>query len=107
MVNYPLTSKTVLIKAFSPLRLTVFKPYSFTNVLTLWTLKKIESMLESLKFLKMMKKDFGEYIIRAITVRDNLNLWDDKGTHTQRLLKRSLIDFLCRIQNAECLRTST
>ena len=69
--------------------------------------KKIESMLESLKFLKMMKKDFGEYIIRAITVRDNLNLWDDKGTHTQRLLKRSLIDFLCRIQNAECLRTST
>jgi hypothetical protein len=40
MVNYHLTSETALTKTFSPLRLTVFKPYSFTNVLTLWTLKK-------------------------------------------------------------------
>lgn len=32
-----------------------------------------------------------------------MNLWSDSGSHTERLLKSNLIEFLCRLQDPNCL----
>lgn len=36
-----------------------------------------------------------------------MNLWDDSGSHSERLLKISMIDFLCRLQDENCLSNAT
>ena len=36
-----------------------------------------------------------------------LDIWDDLGTHTDKLLKSSLVNFLCRLQNSDCLTKSS
>jgi hypothetical protein len=38
-------------------------------------------------------------------LKDKINVYDDKGTHTERLLKMAVVDFDCRMENMECLNT--
>jgi len=52
-----------------------------------------------------INKDFSTYIIRNLV--EKINIWDDTGSHQQRLLKTSVIDFLCRMQDARCLTNAT
>lgn len=36
-----------------------------------------------------------------------MNLWGEDGEHTEKLLKATLIDFLCKLHDAECLEKVT
>lgn len=38
-------------------------------------------------------------------LKDKINVYDDKGTHPERLLKMAVVDFDCRMENMECLNT--
>jgi len=40
-------------------------------------------------------------------VKDKINVYDDKGTFIERVLKMAIIDFDCRMENIECLNTMT
>ena len=36
-------------------------------------------------------------------ISEAIDIWDDSGDHTTRLLKSLLIEFLCRMQDFRCL----
>ena len=50
-------------------------------------------------------KDFAVSISRPFA--DRIDAWNSQGTHTQRLLKTNLINFLCRMQNEDYLRKAS
>ena len=53
----------------------------------------------------ILNKEFGSNIVTSLFSK--LDIWNDQGSNTQRLLKANLIDFLCRMQNTECLLNAT
>ena len=50
-------------------------------------------------------QEFGIDIVRSLITR--MNLWEDSGTHLERLLKISMINFMCRLQDESCLNNAT
>jgi hypothetical protein len=50
-------------------------------------------------------KAFAISLTKEIT--NKLNLWVDSGTYTERLLRVSLLDFVCRMQDDSCLLNAT
>ena len=39
-------------------------------------------------------------------LREKIDISNDQGTDTERLLKANLIEFLCRLQESSCLKYS-
>ena len=48
---------------------------------------------------------FALYVARAFA--DSLSIWTDAPTHVDQLLKSKLVDFICNLQDNECLTTAT
>ena len=40
-------------------------------------------------------------------MKEKINVTSDSGTHTERLLKTIVIQFLCGLQESSCLRYTT
>ncbi len=40
-------------------------------------------------------------------MKQRINITSDSGSHTERLLKTVLIEFLCRLQQSSCLKYAT
>ena len=53
----------------------------------------------------MVIKDYSIQLLSYL--KDKINVYDDKGTPTERLLKMAIVDFDCRMENIECLNTMT
>lgn len=65
-----------------------------------WHMTKIASILEHRPgFVNL--KEFGTAIVRSLMKR--MDIWQDTGSHEERLLKANIIEFLCRMQDEECL----
>ena len=54
---------------------------------------------------KIFFKSFTIKIVRQY--QDRNDIWDNTGTHAQILLKTALVEFLCRLQDEECLLKAT
>ena len=70
-----------------------------------WHIGRIATILEQrASFVNV--KNFAHTIVQeylASVSQDQESLWNDMGTHTERLLKTTIIDLECRLQDLECL----
>lgn len=52
-----------------------------------------------------MKQSYGISLAKSLS--EKIDIWNDEGEHTVRLLKINMIEFLCRLQDGGCLKNAT
>jgi pyroglutamyl-peptidase II len=65
---------------------------------------RIAALLETRTVFEQLS-NFGIKITSELA--ENLNLWDDSGSHLEKRLKSIMVDFVCRMQDNKCLLNAT
>ena len=69
-----------------------------------WHIKKIVAITEHRHSFKNLR-DFSIELVKVLSVR--LDVWEVRGDHEENVLKISLVDFLCRMQEEQCILKAT